>query len=254
MPLELPGPAVVALNMVGLPWPGIDEDQLRGWANDLRAFSAQMIDASARSRAQVAALAAQEPSPPAKALRSRWEHYHGVISALRGPMGAFAAALNVSADAVVAQKGIVIGAAVALAGEIAATQGEALVTLGLAEAEVPAEVAAARLVVRGALQELEAVLLGRLVGAACSEMSAIKSGKATSRFSERDCEVFSRYMIARKRRYPVFIASKRTWEGVLGVLPPKASQAIKHHILPGAQQAIRRLNRAAGKTDRGPDR
>lgn len=83
---------------------------------------------------------------------------------------------------------------------------------------------------------------------------AIKSGKATSRFSERDCEVFSRYMIARKRRYPVFIASKRTWEGVLGVLPPKASQAIKHHILPGAQQAIRRLNRAAGKTDRGPDR
>jgi hypothetical protein len=39
---------------------------------------------------------------------------------------------------------------------------------------------------------------------------AIKSGKAVSRFSERDCEVFSRYMVARKRQYPAFIATKRT--------------------------------------------
>lgn len=176
MSLELPGPAVVAFNLVGLPWPGLDEDVLRAWAKDLRAFSAQLSDSSGRSRDRVAAMAGVDPSPPAKALLARWEHYHGVISALRGPMEAFAGALDVAADAVVAQKGIVIAAAVALAAEVVATQGEALATFGLAEAEVPAEVAATRLVVKGVLQYLEGELLGRLVGAACSQLSAHLGG------------------------------------------------------------------------------
>jgi hypothetical protein len=78
-------------------------------------------------------------------------------------MEVFASALDVAADAVVAQKMVVIGAAVALAGEVIAIQGEALFTFGLAEAEVPAEVAATRLIVRGALQELEGQLLGALI-------------------------------------------------------------------------------------------
>jgi hypothetical protein len=78
---------------------------------------------------------------------------------------------------------------------------------------------------------------------------AIGSGRAQSRFSERDCKVFSDYMVARKRQYPVFIAAKQTWEGVLEAMPKKASQAIKHHILPTAHQAMAKLNRNRG-TDR----
>lgn len=176
MSLELPGYVVTAFNLVGLPWPGIDEDVLRSWANDVRRFAAQVHDTSARSHRAVAALAAEDSSPPARALLQRWDHYHGVISELRGPMDGFAGALDVAADAVVAQKGVVIGAAVGLAAAVVATQGEALFTFGLAEAEVPAEVAAARLVVKAALQELEGVLLGTLIGAAANEIAARLGG------------------------------------------------------------------------------
>lgn len=83
---------------------------------------------------------------------------------------------------------------------------------------------------------------------------AIASGKAVSRFNEQDCAVFSRYMAARKRQYPAFIAAKRTWEGVLDVLPPKAGGMLKHHLLPAAQQAIRYLNRDTGTRDRERER
>jgi len=78
----------------------------------------------------------------------------------------------------------------------------------------------------------------------------IKSGKAISAFSESDSDVFNRYKRLRKSKYPVFIAAKRSWEGVLDALPPKASQALKHHVLPGAQQVIRNLNPESWRADR----
>jgi hypothetical protein len=166
--LELPGWVADAFNLVGLPWPGIDEDQLRAWARDLREYAAEITSLSSRSKSAVAAVAAQDESAFARTLASEWDHYHGVISDLQEPMEVFASALDVAADAVVAQKMVVIGAAVALAGEVIATQGEALFTFGLAEAEVPVEVAATRLIVRGALQVLEGELLGALINKAAT--------------------------------------------------------------------------------------
>jgi hypothetical protein len=99
-----------------------------------------------------------------------------VITGLRGPLEVFAGALDVAADAVVAQKIVVIGATVALAGEVIATQGEALLTFGLAEAEVPAEVAATDLIVRAALQELEGQLLGVLINKIAAAVSDALGG------------------------------------------------------------------------------
>jgi hypothetical protein len=90
--------------------------------------------------------------------------------------------------------------------------------------------------------------VSKIVGLA----EAIKSGRAVSRFSEADCEVFSRYAVARKRQYPVFIAAKKTWEGALEAMPQKAAQAIKHHILPAAHQAMAQWNRGQkGKDGQG---
>jgi hypothetical protein len=41
MPIQLPGWAADAFSLIGMPWPGIDEDQLRAWAADVRAYAAQ---------------------------------------------------------------------------------------------------------------------------------------------------------------------------------------------------------------------
>jgi hypothetical protein len=174
--LELPGWVADAFNLIGLPWPGIDEDQLRGWASDLREYATEIASLSSRSRSAVAAAAAHDESAFGSTLASKWDHYHGVISGLRSPLEVFAGALDVAADAVVAQKIVVIGATVALAGEVIATQGEALLTFGLAEAEVPAEVAATQLIVRAALQELEGQLLGVLINKGAAAVSDVLGG------------------------------------------------------------------------------
>ncbi len=71
---------------------------------------------------------------------------------------------------------------------------------------------------------------------------AIGSGAATSNFSEEQCAVFSRYASARQHRYPVFIASKQAWEGLLEALPAKARQAVEHHVSPVAQKVIGEMN------------
>jgi hypothetical protein len=80
---------------------------------------------------------------------------------------------------------------------------------------------------------------------------AIGARTAPSRFTERDCEVFSRYLVARKRQYPTFVAMKGTWEGVMDVLPPKAEGVVKHHLTPAAQRVMGRLNRGTGHAGPG---
>lgn len=77
---------------------------------------------------------------------------------------------------------------------------------------------------------------------------AIGSGRAVSMHSEQDCDVFSRFMVARKRQSPLFIAAKTSWEGVLDVLPPKAAGTLKRSLSPAAQRVMGQMNRTG---DRG---
>jgi hypothetical protein len=61
-------------------------------------------------------------------------------------------------------------------------------------------------------------------------------------------------MHARKRRYPVFMASKRAWVGLLDTLPPPASRALKHHVKVRANEVFRTMNRRQGREPDQPDR
>jgi hypothetical protein len=85
-------------------------------------------------------------------------------------------------------------------------------------------------------------------------IKAIASGAAPSRFTEQDCKVFDDFMHARKRRYPVFMASKRAWVGLLDTLPPPASRALKHHVQLRANEVFRTMNRRQGREPDQPDR
>lgn len=176
MSIELPGWVVDAFYFVGLPWPGVDEDQLRGWGSDLREFAEEITAISGLSNSAVGELAHTHQSAFLATIAGNWEHHHDTIMAMREPMRAFADALDVAAYAVEVQKGAVITAAGVLAGAVLATQGEALVTFGLAEAEVPLEVSAAKLAIKFALQELENALLGELINKAADEVSTHISG------------------------------------------------------------------------------
>lgn len=79
---------------------------------------------------------------------------------------------------------------------------------------------------------------------------AIGSGRAVSRHTEQDCEVFDRFMLARKRQSPMFIAAKTGWEGVLDVLPPKAAGTLKQRLSPTAQRVMGQMNRTGSRDGR----
>jgi len=178
--IELPGYVITAFNVVGLPWPGIDEDELRAWARSVRAFADDTTSNSARTRQTIAELAEASESAFIAALVARWEHHNRIITDLHGPMNIFADALDVAADVVVAQKYAVIAAAGALAGEFVGTQIGAVFTLGTDEAALPEEIALTKEAVDFALQYLEGELTGKLIGIAVQDITAHLSRSLTS--------------------------------------------------------------------------
>lgn|SRR5487761_330355 len=80
MPIQLPGWAADAFSLIGMPWPGIDEDQLRAWAADVRAYAAQIDLLSGSSNSAVAAMASSGDSSLARTLAASWERHHQLIS------------------------------------------------------------------------------------------------------------------------------------------------------------------------------
>jgi hypothetical protein len=167
MSIELPSEVVWVLNLLGLPWPAVDEDELRACANHLRDYASSLSQTHDGAYAEIKALSGSYSSPSYEILAQRWAefsttHVPEVLEVCR----AFATALDVAADAVETAKGVIIGALFAMAGEIAADQAAAVFTFGLAEAAVPALVAATRQIVKAALDQLEQQLLAEVLQAA----------------------------------------------------------------------------------------
>jgi hypothetical protein len=166
MSIELPDEVVWVFNMLGLPWPTIDEDQLRAYGDRLRAYAQSLSDTHGSAHADVTTLSADYQSPAYDELARRWEefsssHVTGLVEACRD----FATALDVAADAVVVAKGVIIAALVAMAAEVAADQAAAVFTLGLAEAATPAIIAGTRAIVKAALDQLEQQLVAEALQA-----------------------------------------------------------------------------------------
>ena len=104
-------------------------------------------------------------------LAARWEHHNQLIADLHVPLNIFADALDAAADVVVAQKYVVIGAAVAFATEFAATQVGAIITLGADEAALPEEIISTRAIIDFAIEVLKGALIGELMNVAVQEIS-----------------------------------------------------------------------------------
>ena len=171
MSVELPGDVVFVLNELGLPWPGIDEDELRAWAQGVRNFANGMTDSSARTRQTASGLADSSQSSFLNGLSEYWDQRHQLVADLHSPLDAFADALDVAADVVEAQKYAVIAAAGALITEGVVSMVGAVFTFGLSEAANLAAIAVARKAVQASLDYLAAKLFGDLVNGAMREVS-----------------------------------------------------------------------------------
>jgi hypothetical protein len=164
--IELPDELVWVFNMLGLPWPQIDEDTLREYASELRSFASSMSDTHGQAGATINALSADSSGPSYEALIERWAQASSShVQVLLDMCSTCAGALEVAADGVVAAKTGIIAALGVMAAEFAADQAAAIVTFGLAEVAEAGIVEVTRLVVQALLDQVEQEAIGTVLQA-----------------------------------------------------------------------------------------
>jgi DNA-binding transcriptional regulator YdaS (Cro superfamily) len=94
------------------------------------------------------------------------------VSELTAGCDVLAGALDVAAGYIVAQKAEAIGVLVGMAAAFVADQAASIVTLGLAEAAVPAIIAGAEAVVRSLAADIEQYIIGTVVTTAARPLFA----------------------------------------------------------------------------------
>ena len=167
MSIDLPPELVFAIGLVGLPWPEVEEDQLRTYAEHLRTFASSLADTHSTAHARIGALSATNSGPSYEALVERWAHVSSAhMHELVDGCHTLAAALETAAEAVEVAKKAIIVALVVLAAAFVADQAAAIATVGLAEAALPVAIEVSRVAMKGALDQLEQMAIAEALQAA----------------------------------------------------------------------------------------
>lgn len=170
---DLPLPVVNFLNAIGVPWPYLNEDTIAEFASLVREFRAAVEHSHADATESVAAITRAHQSVSTEVMQSGWTSLTARhVSELTAGCEVLAAALDVAAGYIVAQKAEAIGVLAGLAAAFVADQAASVVTLGLAEAAAPAIIAGAEAVVRSLAADIEQYIIGMVVTAAAKPLFA----------------------------------------------------------------------------------
>jgi hypothetical protein len=170
---DLPLPVVNFLNAIGVPWPYLNEDTVSEFAGLVRRFRTAVESTHADATEAVAAITRAHQSVSTEVMQSGWTSLTARhVDELTAGCTVLADALDVAAGYIVGQKAEAIGVLVGMAAAFAADQAASVLTLGLAEAAVPAIVAGAEAVVRSLAADIEQYILGAVVTAAARPLFA----------------------------------------------------------------------------------
>ena len=170
---DLPLPVINLLNAIGVPWPYLNEDTVSEFASLVREFRSSIEGLHSESSAAVAAITRAHQSVSTEVMQSGWTSLTARhISELTAGCDVLADALDVAAGYIVAQKAEAIGVLVGMAAAFVADQAAAVLTLGLAEAAVPAIIAGAEAVVRSLAADIEQYIIGTVVTTAARPLLA----------------------------------------------------------------------------------
>lgn len=163
---DLPMPVVNFLNVIGVPWPYIDEDAVAQFAKVVREFAQAVENTHRDATDAIARIAEAHQGSSTEAMSSGWsrmsaQHVHEVIDACH----VLADALDGVAGYIVAQKLEAVGVLVAMAASFVADQAAAVATAGIAEAAVPLIIEGAERVVKSLVMDLEQHVIGSVVEA-----------------------------------------------------------------------------------------
>lgn len=141
MGLVLPGALDWVLNMIGVNWPNIDEDELRSGATELRQLASELSSNTDQAKSSIEQMLQHNSSQSLQMFEGLWQKLSdGHLPQLGKGLDAIATALDGSAVLVVGMKVAAIVQLGILAAEIIADQIAAPFTFGLSEAAIPGEV------------------------------------------------------------------------------------------------------------------
>jgi len=161
------------LNVIGVPWPYIDEDAILEFARVVREFAQAVENTHRDATDAIARIADAHQGSSTAAMSSGWsrmsaEHVYEIVDACH----LLADALNVAAGYVVAQKLEAIGILIGMAAAFVADQAAAVATAGLAEAAALLIIEGAERVVKSLVMDLEQHVIAEVIEVAAKPLFA----------------------------------------------------------------------------------
>jgi hypothetical protein len=170
---DLPGPVVNFLNVIGVPWPYINEDQVSQFATLTRQFGQAVQTTHQDATRAVAGIAKAHQGTSTQQMNSGWANMSEAhVQELVTGCGILADALDVGAGYIVAQKAEAVATLIGMAATFIADQAAAVATFGLAEAAVPLIIEAGEQLVKSLVMDLQQYIIGKVVEAAAKPLFA----------------------------------------------------------------------------------
>lgn len=164
---DLPLPVVNFLNVIGVPWPYIDEDVVLQFASLTREFGQAIHTTHEDATHAVHALAEAHQGTSTEAMRSGWRTMSDThVTEIVVGCDALAVALDAAAGYIVAQKAEAIAVLIGMAAAFVADQAAAIATAGIAEAAVPLIIGGAERLVKSLVMDLQQHVIGEVVESA----------------------------------------------------------------------------------------
>lgn len=170
---NLPLPVVNFLNLIGVPWPYIDEDMVTQFATLTRQFAQAVQTTHDDATQAINGIAQAHQDNSTQTMRSRWQSMSdGHVSALITGCNVLADALDVAAGYIIAQKVEAIAVLAGMAVAFAADQVAAVATAGLAEIALPLIILAAQRVVKSLVLTIQQYIIAKVIEAAAQPLFA----------------------------------------------------------------------------------
>ena len=161
------------LNVIGVPWPYIDEDQVTQFAGFVRQFATAVQTTHDDATRTVAAIAGAYQGSATDAMTSGWAKLSARhVDELVEGCHVLADALDVAAGYIVAQKAEAVAVLIGMAAAFVADQAAAVATAGIAEAAAPLIVEGAERLVKSLVMDLEQYVIGKVIETAARPLFA----------------------------------------------------------------------------------
>ncbi|MFI9813923.1 WXG100-like domain-containing protein [Saccharothrix variisporea] len=177
MGITLPGEVAWVLDLLGVEWPNIDEDELRSIADDLRSLAEEMRGHTGDAKSDIADMLGVNSLDSLKRFEALWNKLaDGHLDQLAQGFDLLGTGLDVAALVVVGLKLAAIVQLVVLAAELIADQAAAPFTFGASEAVAAAQIGITRTIVKQlleqAVQSVEQQLLSAVTGPVFAALEA----------------------------------------------------------------------------------